>query len=231
MPLIKRKKKTKSPKSGRHIPADVYTALYTSYAENRDVKQAAKDAGVTVRVAKKYIELGTNTLPAISERIMELDQRTLGSLDADILEARQNTMDVVSGMSRKLVDSLKSVEIVLSSSRLYDENGDERTTADGKPIVPLDANGVRSVLQAARDITDLLGMLGGPNTKDGGAGNSPTVNVGISLSPEGVRAAAGKVMRRIVSDPTAEDAGVIEGKFQEAAVEEATKRVNEAYAP
>lgn len=181
-----------------------------------------------MKVARKYIDEGAATFPAISKRVSDLDKRVIGSMEADIVEARSNTIKVVHDVSQKLLESLTSVEVVLSNSRLYDENGEEKRTKDGKPIIPLDAGGVRTVLQAAKDIAELLGgAMGGQN----GHNNHPqgqTVNVGVVLSPENVREAAKKAMRTMVTDPVSSDASIIEGKFQEIAVQEAIKRVNDS---
>lgn len=200
-----------------------------SYQQNRNIRQAAKDAGVTIAVAKKYIERGTDRLPAIAERVEALDRRVVGHFEAELMETRSDAIKVVQNMSKKLLDSLESVEVVLSSSRLYDENGAERLAPNGKPIVPLDANGVRSVLQAARDITDLLGTLTGGKLDEKAKNQGTTVNVGVVLSPEEVRLAAGKVMKRVVADPKTKESGVIESKFQEVIAGEALKRVETEY--
>ena len=228
--LVTRQKRKKgpSPGSGRRISDETFAALYKSYAENRDISQAAKDAGVSYGVAKKYIEQGTEHLPAIAERLTELDNRTIGILEADIMETRQNAMKIVQDVASKLAESLNSVEVVLSSSRLFDENGEERRAINGKPIVPVDANGLRTVLQAVRDITDIMGALHGGKLGDGIPHNGTQVNVGVVLSPESVAAAAGKVMRQVVSSPNSKNAQVIEGQFKEVVTNEAVRRVEEA---
>lgn len=223
-----RKRKKLSPGSGRHISDETFAALYKSYAENRDISQAAKDAGVSYKVAKKYIEQGTEHLPAIAERVTDLDNRTIGILEADIMETRQNAMKIVQDVAQKLADSLNSVEVVLSSSRLFDEEGQERRTIDGKPIVPVDANGLRTVLQAVRDITDIMGAINGGKMPGTQTNQGPQVNVGVVLSPESVAAAAGKVMRQVVSSSSSKGAQVIEGQFKEVVTKEAVRRVEEA---
>lgn len=207
---------------GAHVTKREYDLMLASYAEHGSITRAAKDAGVAMSTARKYIYQGSAAYPAICDRITKIQEREREIEDADLLSRRRLFKNGITDAAERVIEKLGSTEINLSGSFVMDPStGEPKLGADGTPLVAIDEGTLKSVVTVLRDMYSLLSDVDRKESaQQPAAGNTLNLSVGVTLTPDIVRKEAISSLSACRFSPTIQNA-----EFEEVVAKEALRRV------
>jgi len=220
MPKVRRK--AHRPGAGRIISRSQYDTLFRSYLEYHNLEQAARDAGINIDTAKKYIIDGTERFPAIRQRVEKIEERAYLEQDEEAARTKRFFHEQAMAMAHKLTDAVARCELVPQGVTMVGDDGQALHNKDGVPYVAVDENTFKTLVTSMRELALQIREL----SMVGGVGQPSIVtNVGIRIDHEAVRGTAIDVTRSVAGAT-----GVIHGtgreqKLREMVREEAGRRV------
>lgn len=149
------------------LTLDKYNIMLASYTKHRSVNQAARDAGVSHRTAKRYIDEGfpNHGMPAIHDVVMRADQKvaeheslTLAKFRARYLESVMEAMGTseIELKLHRVWAQKKAVSVQKGDLFLRDSNGEIMKNDEGDPIIVTPSLPFKAQVQAH----DTLARLG-----------------------------------------------------------------------
>jgi hypothetical protein len=135
------------------ITMDQYEALLASWVQNRNIRQAARDAGVTRGTATKYIKEGMPEygMPAIQDQAKQVDAKATEMKQLTLAQFRANYLG-------QILEALETSQVELRLHRVIaqhkareaarqeyviklGDNGDPLKDANGQPVYETDNHG------------------------------------------------------------------------------------------
>ncbi len=178
------------------ITLETYNALTDGYMEARSIDGAATHAGVSYKIAEKYIRDGTDSFPPIKDRVKELTTRALAQAD----DERSKLASHFKGSMLMLSKQLKVLENIELVPRGVVNPTSGKIEVDERTFSQL-ASAARSLNEFSRELTQM--ERGGDTGPHGDGGSHVHVHVeGDATIVEGKNQAKEVIRRhaRTVSD-------------------------------
>jgi len=183
----KRDPKSNTPGQGRKLSVEKYNDLYAAYARTSDISKSAREAGIAVETARKYINDGSADYPAIKERIDLVNQRAFEDQDDMLIVQRRMFQEAAFDTGKDLIEALRSAKVQLTGKDLVGKDGKKVLDQDGKPIRVVSEATLGNAVAVLQKLQDTFDKASPQNAYPGGEINNSNTQIAIHI--EAARAA------------------------------------------